>query len=226
MRQRDLTRKENRLPVLHFWERLFVFRLGRIRKDHHGVTRKQPGSGCELRNVGDGSGSRLQDPSDQETCPRPPSGSSEMFPPRPQGEDPASTPPHLLSDERSFFTSKLLRSSKRPSSKVPAPSLSVLSVCVQPCRCVRAQTKQAPGLWTFRVIGGGVVGEGGSFRAGPAVLDPFTSPTAVKLHRSNQRPSALQMCEEPLLDLPGVAGSFYRLWWKHLPGSDVVRSGI
>lgn len=42
--------------------------------------------------------------------------------------------------------------------------------------------------------------------AGPSALAPFTSPTAVKLHRFNQRPSALQM-SELLLDLLGVAGA-------------------
>lgn len=43
--------------------------------------------------------------------------------------------------------------------------------------------------------------------AGPSALAPLSSsPTAVKLHRFNQRPSVLQMCEL-LQDLPGVAGA-------------------
>lgn len=151
-----------------------------------------------------------------------------MFPPRPQGEDSASIapPPHLLPllPPTSVRSKKLLHIKAPPVIKEtffkgPAAIFVRLFCVFQPCRCVRAQTKQAPRLWTFRVIGGGGVGrggEGGSFWTGPSALAPFTSPTAVKLHRSNQRPSALQMCEEPLLDLPGVAGSFYSLWWKNI----------
>lgn len=150
-----------------------------------------------------------------------------MFPPRPQGEDSASIPPpHLLPllpptsvRSKNFFTSKLLRSSKRPSSKVPPPSLSVFSVCSSPADASGPRLNKLLGCGRSGLSGEGGVGrggEGGSFWTGPSVLAPFTSPTAVKLHRSNQRPSALQMCEEPLLDLPGVAGSFYSLWWKNI----------